>query len=279
MNKIETDLKGVPETLLWPLYNRAAEARKPDGVLRDTEAVRIKEAIDYPYERQFGLPSSDSALRALRFDEQIRMYLREHPAATVVGLGEGLETQCRRVDNGQVRWLAVDLPETIALRRQFLPDTMRHRNLACSALDFSWMNDVDASRGVVVTAQGLLMYFDESAVRELIGKCAKHFPGGWMIFDTIPRSMSERTVRGYQKTADYKTPPMPWGLDVDEVQQLASFHPAILDVTSTPLDPPKGIVAVVKSEAKRRLGRFDRNSSCIVRLRFKQSASVPAVAR
>ena len=33
-----------------------------------------------------------------------------HPAGTVVALGEGLETQFWRPDNGRVRWLSVDLP-------------------------------------------------------------------------------------------------------------------------------------------------------------------------
>ena len=61
----------------------------------------------------------------------------------VVGLGEGLETQFSRVDNGRVRWLSVDVEEAIEIRKQFLPDTDRHRNLACSALDFRWMDEVE----------------------------------------------------------------------------------------------------------------------------------------
>jgi O-methyltransferase involved in polyketide biosynthesis len=32
-----------------------------------------------------------------------------------VSLGEGLETQGRRVDNGRLRWLSVDLPDAIRL--------------------------------------------------------------------------------------------------------------------------------------------------------------------
>ncbi len=268
IGKIATDLNGVPATLFWPLYNRATEARRSDGVMRDPDAVRILDAIDYPYARHFGAPSRDSALRALRFDEQIRLYLRERPAATVVGLGEGLETQYLRLYNGQLRWLAVDLPETVALRRQFIPDTDHHRNLACSALDWAWMDAVDPSRGVIITAQGLLMYFDEADVRRLIGKCAERFPGAWMILDTIPRAMSAATVAGLQKTPDYQPPPMPWGLDAGEVGEIGSYHPNIRDVAWIALDPPKGFTATVKAEAKRLLGRVDDAASSVVRLRF-----------
>ena len=53
----------------------------------------------------------------------------------MVALGEGLETQFWRVDNGSVLWLTVDLPEVVELRRQLLPSDPRARAIAGSALD------------------------------------------------------------------------------------------------------------------------------------------------
>jgi O-methyltransferase involved in polyketide biosynthesis len=41
----------------------------------------------------------------------------------VVALGEGLETQFWRLDNGRVRWLTVDLPDTMDLRHCWAPLT------------------------------------------------------------------------------------------------------------------------------------------------------------
>lgn len=35
------NLTGVPETMLWTLYNRASEARRSKAFLKDPEAVRI----------------------------------------------------------------------------------------------------------------------------------------------------------------------------------------------------------------------------------------------
>jgi O-methyltransferase involved in polyketide biosynthesis len=32
---IAPNLEGVPETMLWALYNRAAEARRPDALIAD----------------------------------------------------------------------------------------------------------------------------------------------------------------------------------------------------------------------------------------------------
>jgi O-methyltransferase involved in polyketide biosynthesis len=90
-------LTGVPETLLWTLYFRAAEARRPDAVLADPKAVELVDAIDYPFADRFGpanpLLAQAQALRVRRFDEQISRFLIAYPRGTVVALGEGLETQ------------------------------------------------------------------------------------------------------------------------------------------------------------------------------------------
>ena len=49
-------------------------------------------------------------VRVATFDAAVRSFLGVHPAGTVVALGEGLETQFWRLNNGRVRWLTVDLP-------------------------------------------------------------------------------------------------------------------------------------------------------------------------
>lgn len=46
---ITAKLTGVPETMLWGLYNRAAEARRPDALIVDPWAIHIADAIQYDY--------------------------------------------------------------------------------------------------------------------------------------------------------------------------------------------------------------------------------------
>ncbi len=107
---ISPGLSGVSETMLWSLYNRASEARRPDAVLDDAGSIRIQDAIDYDFAGQFGPPAGSLAVRAAAIDRELRAWLVRHPHGLVVSLGEGLETQSRRVDNGTMRWLSVDLP-------------------------------------------------------------------------------------------------------------------------------------------------------------------------
>lgn len=45
------NLKGVPETLLITLYNRAVESQREDAILRDEKAVAMVEQIDYDFSR------------------------------------------------------------------------------------------------------------------------------------------------------------------------------------------------------------------------------------
>ena len=166
------ELGAVPETLLWTLYHRASEARRPDSVLHDPMAVDLVERIDFPFEQRFGKPRAGlaqwQALRARCFDLEIARFLARSPSGTVVALGEGLETQFWRVDNGTVRWLGVDLPETVELRRRLLPSPDRHRLIACSVLDDRWLDELDRAADVLVTAQGLLMYLEPEQVRTLL---------------------------------------------------------------------------------------------------------------
>src|SRR6266540_6958957 len=239
MGKIEPGLAGVPETLLWTLYHRATEARRPDAVLADPLAVEVVVAIDYPFAQRFGRDVAAraqwQALRTRRFDDEIRRFLDRHSDGTVVALGEGLETQFWRVDNGRVRWLTVDLPETLEVRRRLLPAEPRVRTLACSALDERWMDEVDTSRGVLLTAQALLMYLQPAEVHRLVAACAKQFPGGALLFDGVPRWLSTRTMRGMEMSEHYQVPPMPWALDAAEQRRLRS-HSNIVELRE--LRPP-----------------------------------------
>jgi O-methyltransferase involved in polyketide biosynthesis len=88
-----------------------------------------------------------------------------------------------------------------------------------------WMAEVDASRGVLVTAQGLLMYFEFDEARRLVASCAERFPGAALLFDAVPRWLSNRSRDGgLGRDSDYRSPPWPWGLDVERRRALATAH-------------------------------------------------------
>ena len=219
---------------------RAAEASRPGSVIDDPKAVELLERIDYPFEERFGAPRLGQwqALRARTFDDEVRRFLARHPDGTVVALGEGLETQFWRVDNGSVNWVTVELPEILAVRADLLPQPERVRALDRSALDQAWMDEIDSSRGVLITAQGLLMYFQPDQVHGLIARCRERFPGAELVFDAIPRWLAERSQRGQLRSpSGYEPPPWLWGIDSKERRRMGARR----------LRPPhgRGIVGAV----------------------------------
>ena len=188
MDPIPVDLSGVPQTLLWNLGRRAAAARTDSSLLEDPLAIEVTSRLQY----DFGDASRGAkwhAVRVATFDDAVRRFLREHPAGTVVALGEGLETQFWRVDNGRVHWLSVDLPATLELRQRVLPAGPRQRTWAGSALDLNWAGQLDPAAPVLVTAQGLLPYFQRSEVHALIAAIAGRLPGAVLVFDAVPEKM------------------------------------------------------------------------------------------
>lgn len=239
------ELDAVPETLLWNLYHRAAEARRPDTVLRDPRAVELVERVDFPFERRFG-PAAPvlaqwQALRAACFDGEVRRFLTRHPGGTVVALGEGLETGFWRVDQGTVRWVCVDLPETIALRRDLLPDDPRVRLVARSATDERWLEEVDTAAPVLVTAQGLLMYLTRAEVHRLLATCAARIRAGGIVFDAVSPRMRDRSARApAASAAAYRPPRWTWAIDRAERRAIRAI-PGLSDLETLRLPRGRGV--------------------------------------
>ena len=215
-------------------------------MLIDPHSVTIHAAMQYDFARHFGDPGGSLAVRAAAIDRAVRLWLESHPDGLVVSLGEGLETQAQRVDNGRMRWLSVDLPDAIRLRERFIQPTDRFRHVASSALDASWMDEVDDANGLFVVAQGLLMYLDPASVRRLLAGMAERFPGAELVFDVVPPWFSRLTVMGFQQTPHYRLPAMPWGIGRDDIAAtLRSWHWRFADCVFLEYGAPRGLPLLV----------------------------------
>jgi O-methyltransferase involved in polyketide biosynthesis len=231
---VKVELTGVPETALWNLYQRASAARA--GHLDDPRAVEVLVRLDYPFERfdlpYGGLAARLHALRVRTVDAALRRVLADVPDATVVALGEGFETQFWRVDNGRLRWLTLDLPEVVAVRREALSDGPRNRTLAGSAGDPEWTAQVDRERPVIITAQGLLPYFERNEVHRMLTAWARRLPGAWLMFDAVTADL--QAVRRRNPLPDgYRPPDWTWTVDADELRRLGEL-PGLTDLHEVP---------------------------------------------
>lgn len=197
--KIRTDkLTGVPETMLIPLYGRAAETARADAIIRDPAAVEMMTHIDYDFTRFADSHATNTgiAVRTEIFDELAADFIARYPTCVVVNLGAGLDTRFTRLDNGRLNWYELDLPEAMAIRQQLIIPGERHHFIIASALDFSWIDRIEARPAVLIIAEGLLMYFAEAQVKSLLTTLAARLPkGAEALIEVMGVSQAQNTHR------------------------------------------------------------------------------------
>jgi O-methyltransferase involved in polyketide biosynthesis len=234
--KQQVRLGAVQETLFIPLAARARETQRKHPVLHDPKAVQLAQSIDYDaakYGR--GAGGLVTVLRTAIIDFWVRSFLAAHPAATVVELGTGLNTRFERVDNGQVHWFDLDLPDTIDLRRNFFADTDRRRMIAASALDEDWLPAVARGRGpYFFVADGVLVYLPEDQVMATLARIAERFPGALLALDTYPKQTFDRQHRlAARKGIDAR-----WAWACDDPRSLERFGFEVME-SATVTRPPR----------------------------------------
>lgn len=191
-------LGAVQETMLITLYGRALAARDGGTLLHDPRAVDIVQALDYDF-RRFADRARvlGSVLRTSMLDEMVRAFLTHFPCATVVEIGAGLNARFERVDNGALRWVDVDLPDAMRLRRRFFGDTSRRSMVAASVTDSTWTDAAKSLGGpYLLLAEGVFGYLREEEVKEALARIADTLPGAILVFDiSSSRSPTERRGR------------------------------------------------------------------------------------
>ena len=215
-----TTISDISETLLIPLYARAKETLSKNPIIIDRKAVDITETLNRVFatstlplhqhlmKGKIRRTSSEKltaflAIRTRKFDRYCLEFLARNPTGTIVELGCGLSSRFSRIDTGTVVWYDLDLPEVIAVRKQFFQETARNRMIASSVLDYRWMDQLP-SNNILFIAEGLLMYLHEEDVRSLVLELQRRFPGcelvceveNTFVIDTLKK---ERWKRKFQK--------------------------------------------------------------------------------
>ncbi len=273
MNKIDaSELGGVSETALLTLNGRAYQAGLPDAILHDPMAIELVGKIDFDFDK-FGRKGQEMALRSLAVDRCALDYLGWHPKATVVALAEGFQTSFWRLDaaigGGEFRWLTVDLPPVVELRTRLLPDSPRIAMCAQSALDYSWMDRVDAAGGVFITAEGLLMHLPPEDSLGLIAECARRFPGAQMLFDLTPAwAVRVSRRRGMRISRNYRTPPLLFGASAARLATLLAAIPGVRAVHNLPDERMRGRLPNLAASLAYRLPFGDRLRNILTLVEF-----------
>jgi methyltransferase (TIGR00027 family) len=222
----------VEWTNLVTLYLRAYESRSQHPVLGDHPAAAAVDRIEYDFKRihRTSVPVLNQylvVLRALQLDDWCADFLKRHPDAVVLHLGCGLDGRAFRLAvPDSVLWFDLDQPGVIELRRQLYDESERYRMIGSSVTDPQWLDDIPTGRPTLVVAEGLLMYLQESDVRQLLERVTNRFPSGELLFDTLsplaPR-LSKVLTKGIIK----------WGIGNARAMETWNLRLHFLEQTST----------------------------------------------
>lgn len=215
-----TALQQVSETLLITVYLRNLETKRENGIIKDDKSVEIVNSIDYDFSKfDSQLNQAIIAIRTKIIDKVIKNFISQNPKATFVSLGTGLSTRFFRVDNGSVNWFGIDLPRVKPIWDSLIGESDRFQYLAYSILDFDWIEKIKerTTAKIFFVAEGLLFYFSETEVKQLIINLKNNFYGSEIIFDALGNFLAKNSKLnpGVSKTnASFK-----WGInDLKEIE-------------------------------------------------------------
>lgn len=219
----------IQETMFLPLWGRFIESKKNDPLLYDTKAIEILSQLNYDFSKFEEKLSEYHALswviRAKTMDIAVENFIKKHPKATVVNIGAGLDTTFDRVDNGEITWYDLDLPDSIAFREQFISATTRREYISKSVFDYTWFDDVTPIHdNIFFIAAGVLMFFDEKELKQLFSQLATRFPNGEFFFDTLS-SQGLKYANDMMCTAGMTDDLLSWG--IDSANELTKWDPKI----------------------------------------------------
>ena len=193
MEKVKIEKNTVQETLMVPLYGRKMCSEKFSELYKDIFVEKLCARLDYDFSElekkknsflyEFG--ALEAAMRQLDIIWEIKEYLKDHPKASLVNLGCGLDDTGKTCDNGLCNIVNIDFPDVISIRKQLISEHEREKNIACDLKDYSWINEIDGSNGVIFFAAGVFHYFKTKEVKTLVLKLSREYPGGCLVFDSV----------------------------------------------------------------------------------------------
>jgi methyltransferase (TIGR00027 family) len=184
---MSSPIQNVADTAFMVAAFRAQESARPDALFRDPLAERLAgergRRMAAATSRGF-MAGWSAIIRTVIIDD----YLREQIAGgvdTVLNLGAGLDTRPYRMElPATLRWVEVDVPDTIALKERELAGETPRCQLERVPLDLA---EVEArrqlfarltagSRKVLVLTEGVIPYLTAEAVASLADDLAAVAP-------------------------------------------------------------------------------------------------------
>lgn len=149
-------------------------------------------------------PNAAILSRHRTIDDLLRQELLTDPDLLIVIIGAGFDSRAFRLTGGN--WVEFDEPQIVEHKNGRLPAANCPNKLRRIAIDFSTdsltekLEEFSSKSSIVVVIEGVFMYLDEEAIKELIRNLRQTFPHHKLISDLINRKFFEE----YTKTLHEK---------------------------------------------------------------------------
>jgi O-methyltransferase involved in polyketide biosynthesis len=221
------DLSQVSRTAILLLICRAVETEKNKSVFNDPMAVLCLErlmSIASEEDKRWiikrkrlyaGIQTRDAksgVRRLMAFDNAANRFIAGNPQCTVINLACGFDTRFWRIENEKCRYIELDLPGVINLKKEILKDQLAYEVIGGSVLDTSWIDKVSTkgNTGFLLIAEGLFPWIPPQDAIRLFKEIGERFYRSQLVFDVVP----ERYTKGIWKSLVRLHSRIDFGLDV-----------------------------------------------------------------
>jgi O-methyltransferase involved in polyketide biosynthesis len=218
-------VENVPEDLFKPVYFRAKETQRLNGIIKDPLAVELVErmspncSIVDDWTIQFGI-----TIHTLIVDRVVKQFLQQHPDSIIVTLGGGLATRPLLFDNGQADWFCVDASYVEPFWNQLIGGSQRNHFISSPVTDLGWMSQIaEASRAVLFIAEGVFLYLTEPEVKRIILSLQQRFPDSEIVMEVIGMFILNSTQIFRSKAVPGGR--FQWG--INDCREIESWSPGI----------------------------------------------------
>lgn len=219
---MQIKLEGVMETLLIPLAARVHETKSENPRIRDWKAVEIAGKIENDFSKFDETGSRQGVIaRTMILDREAQEFVDRYPDATCISIGCGLDTRYQRIQPRNITWYNLDFPEVIQIRKQVLEEGEQVKYIGKSALDSSWTDEVENNENVLIILEGILMYFTEDEVKQLLEMIKNKFPRCTVLVEIMNPMVTTKTK--YHDTVKKTSAVFKWGVESGKaMEQLCS---------------------------------------------------------
>ena len=177
--ELNININDVSETAFLTLQCHAIDALSSAPILNDKSAVETLNVL-----KAYFLTSGSelhknifqnkvnknlvthTVIRAKKYDEYILKFIDQHPHATVVNIGCGLDNRYERINNRSIHFFDIDLPDIMNIKKQIFHEEANYHQISQSVFDLEWIDKIDTEH-VILVAEGVFMYCNEQDVKRL----------------------------------------------------------------------------------------------------------------